>query len=378
MTIIILSAQRYITEGNGRTQLGIYFVLFILLYFAISFYVGWNGWTWLKSTFGFKYKKTYFLGIFLLAMSFVFARIFSSKILEIFGGIWMVLIGYGLILLPIANIIYFLSKKRWKKQMGYLIVAFFAVVFIAGSYFAWTPTIREYNVTIDKQLDNGQREIKMLMASDFHLGVVVGKKHLEKFVDIVNQEKPDIVLIPGDIINDNIKPYTDNQLNDIMAQISAPLGVFASPGNHDYYGGDTNELKEELESVGVRLLMDEIAEVNGMTIVGRHDPTEKIRQSIEELMKEVDRDKTVIILDHQPTELNEAMENGADFIFSGHTHRGQLFPASLITSRMYENDWGYLQKSNLHSFTSSGFGFWGPAFRIGSQSEVMIINVTFQ
>lgn len=84
------------------------------------------------------------------------------------------------------------------------------------------------------------------------------------------------------------------------------------------------------------------------------------------------------MLDHQPTQLNEALQNGVDVYMSGHTHHGQLAPVNMITNYLYENDYGYLQKETLHSFVSSGFGVWGPPFRIGSQAEVMEMKIQFQ
>ncbi len=95
-----------------------------------------------------------------------------------------------------------------------------------------------------------------------------------------------------------------------------------------------------------------------------------------QITRGVDRSKPIIMLDHQPTELNEAEKAGIDLLVSGHTHHGQLAPANLVTGMLFENDGGYLQKNSLHSFVSSGFGTWGPPLRIGSRSEVMVINLT--
>lgn len=82
-------------------------------------------------------------------------------------------------------------------------------------------------------------------------------------------------------------------------------------------------------------------------------------------------------MDHQPREYKNMKKAGIDLDLSGHTHGGQLFPANFITHAMYENDYGYLRIGNLHTIVSSGYGLWGPPFRIGTQSEVVVINVTF-
>ncbi|MDQ0268195.1 metallophosphoesterase [Cytobacillus purgationiresistens] len=356
------------------------FLAFICLYGSICFYIGVNGWGWLKATFSFKYKKSYIAVISFLSISFFASFALSSPLLEMVGGYWLVVVGYSLLLLPIANLIYFVTKKKrkWKMGLGWTIVIFFMFVFIYGSFNAWTPVVREYDIAVDKEVKGKNKELKILMASDLHLGTIVGNNHLEKLVKIVNDERPDIIFLPGDIINDDITSYVEEEMRTTMEKLAAPLGVYATPGNHDYYGGDNEDIKAELEDIGIPFLMDEVTDIEGqLTIIGREDYSNRDRKSLELLLKDVDMTQPVIVLDHQPREITKTQKLGVDMIFSGHTHRGQLAPAHLITQRMYENDWGYLKKEQLHSFTSSGFGLWGPALRIGSQSEVMVINVTF-
>ena len=259
--------------------------------------------------------------------------------------------------------------------MGIIYFLFFAAVISYGSYQAFSPVVRYDHVEIDKKADRDS--LKILMASDTHLGPIVGSNHLEKLARIVEEEKPDVVLIPGDIIDDQIETFNEENMIDIFSEMEAPFGVYASPGNHDYYGDDLEELEEELEDGGIRMLMDEAEEIDGLYLVGRKDLTDDKRSSIRELVEGLDQSKPVIMLDHTPVELSQAEESGVDLILSGHTHRGQVFPGNLITDWIYENDWGYLKKGNLHSFVSSGFGTWGPPLRIGSRSEVWVIDVNF-
>jgi uncharacterized protein len=352
-------------------------IVTLLVFLAISLYVGYNGWVWLNSKSKFKYKKSYFAVILLLSFSFILGRLLESKILDMIGGYWMVVVGYSLILLPIANILYFLLKKKGTFQIGLTVLAFFIVIFCYGSYNAWNTTIRNYEITIDKKSEmNG---LKVLLATDIHVGEDIGTHNLLRLVEIVQEQKPDIVLLAGDIINDNIEPYIANNIGDIMKEIKAPLGVYAVPGNHDYYGDDVEALEKEMDKIGIHFLRDEVMTIDDQFyIIGRQDHTETDRKQISDLMRDVDKSKPILMLDHQPRELGEAEKSGVDMIVSGHTHRGQLAPANLITAKIYENDWGYLKKGQLHSFTSSGLGVWGPALRIGSQSEVMLINVNFK
>lgn len=289
----------------------------------------------------------------------------------------MLIIGYGLILLPIVNLIYFLNKKRGAKIFGGAIVSFFIVIFLAGSYFSWNPVVRTYEVTINKAAKHD--ELTALLVSDLHLGKMVGTNHLERLVSITEEVEPDIILIAGDIIDDYIQPYLDENMGEVMKKIQAPLGVYGVSGNHDYYGNDLLAMNTEMEKAGITMLKDEAIEIaEGFYVVGRNDLTDKNRKSMDEIMRPINKSKPILMLDHQPDQLDEAEANGVDVLLSGHTHGGQVVPANLVTGLIYENDWGYLKKGDLHSIVSSGFGLWGPPFRIGTQSEVVELKIKFK
>lgn len=353
------------------------FGLFLLIYFAICFYIGFNGWVWLRETFSFRYKKAYIACITFVSLSVFLDRLASERVLAYLSGIWMLIIGYGLIIFPIMNLLYFLLKKRGIKVFGSGVIIFFIFIFIFGSYNAWNPVVRNYEIAVDKS--SVQEELSILMVSDLHLGKTVGNRHLERLVEMTNEIKPDLIVIPGDIIDDYIEPYLDENMGETMKKLKAPLGVYATSGNHDYYGNDLIDLHSEMKKAGIQMLDDESVLVkDSFYLVGRNDLTDENRKSMKEILQGLDTKKPIIMLDHQPDEIQGASENGVDVLLSGHTHGGQIAPANLITGMIYENDWGYLRKGNLHSVVSSGFGLWGPPFRIGTQSEVVEINIKFK
>lgn len=329
---------------------------------------------WLKTTPFSKYRKTYLVMIIILSVSLFVGQFLPLPLFKIISGYWMVIFAYCLVLLPLANLFVFFTKKKgvfWIGTGGFIIFLF---VLIFGSFNAWSPVVRSYDIDLDKK--SIQKEIKIVMVSDLHLGSIVGKKHLERLVNLVENEEPDLILIAGDIIDDHIDPYIEKNMDEIFAKINAPLGVYAVLGNHDYYGNDKAKLINEMDKIGVRVLMDEYIKINDQFyIAGRKEHTDESRKKANEFLRGIDPDKPLIMMDHQPKDLDEAEANGVDVLLSGHTHRGQLAPANLITDQIFENDWGYLKKKNLHSFVSSGFGTWGPPLRIGNRSEVMVINV---
>ena len=130
--------------------------------------------------------------------------------------------------------------------------------------------------------------------------------------------------------------------------------------------------------------MDEIVTLDGgIQIIGRIDRdgfrfNRKERLPLDELIKQVDQTKPIILLDHQPLKLDETEKAGVDLQLSGHTHNGQMWPLNYITRLIYEVSYGYKRKGNSQIIVSSGFGLWGPRIRSGSRSEILLINITFR
>jgi uncharacterized protein len=353
----------------------LFVALLIMIYFLLCFYIGYNGWVWLQSTrLKGKGKKTHMIIMVFLSLSIFIGQAVPWSSFKWISGLWMAILGYSLILLPIANLVLYLFKKKGIYWMGTGVLTIFTFILIIGSFNAWNPVARQYDITLSQSTD--QPNLKIMMASDLHLGPIVGESHLQKLVGIAEKVKPDIILLAGDIIDDHIEPYQEENMGEILSHLQAPFGVYAISGNHDVYGNDLPKLVQEMDKVGIQFLLDEAVLINDQYyLVGRKDLAEGNRETTASLLKDLDKTKPIIMLDHQPRELKEAEKAGVDILLSGHTHKGQLAPANLVTEILFENDGGYLKKQNLHSFVSSGFGTWGPPLRIGSRSEVMVINI---
>jgi uncharacterized protein len=351
-------------------------LLCFIVYCLLCLYIGYNGWVWLKSIKLEKYKIIYMIFVMFLSLTMLMSPFIPLPYLEIVSGVWMAILAFGVIFFPVANLVFFLFKKKGVYWIGLSLIFTFFIILGIGYYNAWNPVVRTYEVGINKKSELS--DLKILMATDFHLGPVVGVDHLEKFVDIVEEEKPDIILLPGDIINDHIETFLEEDMSEVMAKIDAPLGVYAVLGNHDYYGDDMEELLSELDRIGIEVLMDEYVKVEEyFYVVGRKELTDESRAGLPEYMGDVDSDLPIIMMDHQPVDFDIAQDSEVDLHLAGHTHGGQIFPANLITGIIFENDWGYLQKGNFHSIVSSGFGLWGPPLRVGTRSEAVVINVEF-
>ncbi|WP_404819683.1 metallophosphoesterase [Sutcliffiella horikoshii] len=359
-------------------------VAFFSLYNILMFYLGWNGLVWLKSIFSFHQESLYWIFITILSYAYILGRMVKPlSWLSIIGSIWFGFIQYGLLLFPLANLaVLILSLLDIQERTSIVVVGtvtaiILAGIFISGLYNAYSPIIRKYEVTIPKKAE--MKKLRIAVASDMHFGKLSGIAHSKRLVKMMNRIKPDIILLPGDIIDDEPEHFQKKNMGAIMKQLHAPLGIYGVLGNHEYYGREIPEFLKEMEKADIRILMDEVIQIgHGFYLLGRKDKTDSRRKSLDQLVNELDGSLPLIAMDHQPAELKEAQESGVDLIVSGHTHRGQMAPNHLITRRLFELDWGYMKKGQLHAFVSSGFGFWGPPLRIGSRSEVLEIVVEFE
>lgn len=239
-------------------------------------------------------------------------------------------------------------------------------------YNAYVPNVLHYQIQLDKPI----KPLKIGVASDFHLGKLFGAKQLDKLADIMQREKVDLILLPGDIMDDNVEYYLKENMQPHLAKLTAPLGVYATMGNHDLFGHQT-EIRREIEKAGITLLWDQTITLNNqLVIIGRNDDLVKDRPTAEQLLAQVDTRLPVFLLDHRPTEILKHSALPIDLQVSGHAHNGQIFPANLITKMMYDLSYGHRKIGQGHYFVTSGFGFWGIPMRLGSQSEVLIIEVT--
>jgi uncharacterized protein len=367
-----------------RQKFFIRIILFLCIYSILAFYISWNGWVWLHTVFGLQDKWIYGTIAVALFYSYIIGR--GVKGLSIFkhvGSYWFAVLQYALLLLPITNVaVWICISLNFPKDfvitwVGAITLLTFGFILLYGSYNAYSPVVRSYSVRIPKQA-NHRSSLRIAMASDMHFGSLSGLSHLRRLVKGINELSPDIILLPGDIIDDDPEPFIKKNMGDVMKELSAPLGIYGVLGNHEYYGRAIPAFVKEMERIGVIILQDEVVKIDdSFYLIGRKDKTDSKRQSIEALIQNIYDSEPIIMMDHQPAEINQAEKAGVDLLLSGHTHRGQMAPNHLVTRKMYDLDWGYKQFNQLHAIVSSGFGFWGPPIRIGSRSEIVKIEIVF-
>lgn len=264
-----------------------------------------------------------------------------------------------------------------------LVVSVFVFIMVAGGFFTTRLiTVKKYNLSINKNA-GVLKSLIIVMASDLHLGTINGKRFAYRVVDRINKQKPDIVLLAGDIIDEDIKPVLRDNVGEALLELNARYGVYAITGNHEYIGG-VNDAVEYLNRHNIHMIRDSYVKIdNSFYVVGREDWNSKrfadySRKPLNEILDGIDKSLPVIMMDHQPFQLNEAMENGIDLQLSGHIHNGQLWPVNYIVGMIYELPWGYMLKGNTHYYISCGVGGWGPPVRIGSRPEIIKITLNFE
>lgn len=382
-----------------RTGFIIFFSIIIVVYTAINYYIFRRGCEAIPQAWNISVYYT-ILFIFVSA-SFLVGRFLERVWISDFtdclvwiGSFWLGAMVYFFFIILILDFIRminhfipflpsFLYTDYVETKMITGITAFIIVFLtIGGGYInAMIPRIVNLNFDINKKVA-GLNELNAVVVTDIHLGTMFTRVRLDKIIAQINALNPDIILLGGDVVDEDVGPVIRQNLGGALKNLKSRYGTFAITGNHEYIGGAEKACKY-LSEHGVILLRDTTVTIdNKFILVGREDRSKSgfsgvKRKTLDELMINIDKSKPIILLDHQPFELDKAAASGADVQFSGHTHNGQMFPFNFITKMIYEVSWGYLKKGNTHFYVSSGLGTWGPPIKIGNIPEILNVKLTF-
>ena len=313
-----------------------------------------------------------FIGSFLLRnikLPFILSHTFHE-----IGTGWLVFTLYMVLCLLFFDLLRLFNTPF---KQGFTLSILLTISLLGYGYYNFkNPQTKVINITINKTLPTYTQPIKVVAVSDVHLGHGTGKKQLKQYVDHINNLHPDLILIAGDLIDNSVVPLYEQQMQEELSQLQAPLGIYMVPGNHEFISG-IEKCIPFLEQTPIRLLRDTVITLpNGLQLIGRDDRSNRSRLPLQTLLQQTNPNKPILLLDHQPFHLNETEKAGVDFQFSGHTHHGQIWPITLVTDHLFEQSYGYRQWGDSHIYVSSGLSLWGPPFRIGTDSEFVIIQIT--
>jgi len=329
----------------------------------------------------------------------------GRRMMKLISNYWLGMLLYlllSVLTMDMTALLHFLITRRRVQRRGVMIggICAFAVLGICvwGIRNARTIHVTPYEITVNK--DGGKLEsLDIILVADLHLGYSIGAGHMTQMVDRINEQHADLVVIAGDIFDNEYEALEHPEgIIAILRNIRSKYGVYACYGNHDVeekilagftFAGDKKkesslQMDAFLEQAGIHLLKDEAVLIDGsFYLYGRPDaqrPGRGIskRKTAAELMEELDTEKPIFVIDHEPKELKELSDAGVDVDLCGHTHNGQMFPANLIMALMWENSYGYLKKDSMHIIVTSGVGVFGPNMRIGTVAEICPIRVHFR
>ena len=288
------------------------------------------------------------------------------------GSVWLVFTLYMVLALLATDIarLFFPDIKAY----GFSISLGAVACLLTYGYFNYKhPDINRIEITLDKPLQG--KPMKVVAISDVHLGNGTRKPQLKKFVEMINAQEPDLILISGDLIDNSLLPLYQQKMAEELNLLKAPMGIYMVPGNHEYISG-IEKCERFLKDTPIQLLRDSIVTLpNGLHIIGRDDRSNRHRMPITHLMKQADPTRPTLLIDHQPYEVAKKDSLGIDIQFSGHTHRGQVWPMSILVDNMYEQSHGYRKWKHSHVYVSSGLSLWGPPFRIGTDSDMGVLTI---
>ncbi|MDR0995873.1 MAG: metallophosphoesterase [Tannerella sp.] len=299
------------------------------------------------------------------------------------GTSWLILLLYLLLsflLLDALRLIPGLQAGKWLSNNWWtfgLLAGGMSLLLIGGNLNYHHKKRTELTLEIDKP-GGPLKQLNIVALSDLHLGYGIGRAELESWLPLIEREHPDLILLAGDLVDGEPRPLFDEDFAASLRKLKAPLGVYAVLGNHEYICGLENSLRF-LRETGITLLRDSAVLVDGsFYLIGRDDRSNRRRKPLAELLAPLDTCKPLLLLDHQPARLEDAVANHIDLQISGHTHQGQVWPISLLTSALFEDDYGYLKKGRTQFYVTSGMGIWGGKFRIGTRSEYLVLHLKFK
>ena len=327
----------------------------------------------------FKMKMNILIMTIIVIVSFVL----SIKAIDFFD-VWAVGYYYFIafsILFDMLSL--FIKNNHIKNVIHTGLISVIAVALLIGyGYWNMNHVVKtDFRVSTNKNV-----KLDILQISDLHLGQSINTHQLEGYVKKMNKLHKDYVFLTGDIFDEATKKKDMVKACRILSLLKSEKGIYYVYGNHDdqKYGyrrsGNTDifnheDIRKELKKNHIHVLEDDVIKQDNVVIIGRADASYQ-RASSKYLLKGVNKKKYVIVLDHQPLDMNENVNNGSDLQLSGHTHGGQIWPMGTVQA-LLTHTMRYGKKTIGHStvITSSGIAGWGYPIKIGAPAEYVYIKV---
>lgn len=373
-----------------------FYALFVHL--SINIYIFLKGLKLLEDK---KTLRAIFASIFILEFGLYLTGLLLYPVLPMYfirflwlmGSTWMVFIFYMTLLWLLIDLILYLNRKKLyfgkflydnPRTSGaiFFVVSTVSIVIIMyiGNHRFRYPVVTKQEITINKSAGD-ITSMRIAVVSDVHLGYLIDRRYAKRYVDLINEQKPDLILFVGDIIDAEMAPIINQKMQEEFLRLNPRFGIYSCTGNHEYRYEAETKIKWLNDIANIKMIRDSAVLIDSsFYIVGREDWVFAGRDSLKTILEKqnVDASLPIIVLNHTPNNLDEEMENGADIALYGHTHDGQIFPFNIFTRLVFEVSRGYKKKGDTNVYVSSGLGLSGPQYRIGTRSEIAVLDVTFK
>jgi predicted MPP superfamily phosphohydrolase len=316
----------------------------------------------------------------------------SARLMSYTGYVWMGIIAIFFcvfLLLDLYHILIsgleFFVKTDLRRfilspRLSFILTLIISLSISIYGYFEALAIKTEHIIVTSPKIPKNPVKLRIVQISDVHIGLIVRHNRLTRILKKVKESEPDILVATGDIVDGQINRLQG--LAELFHEVQPKYGKYAIPGNHEYYAGFSQAM-EFIRNAGFTVLRDESITIGGIiTLVGSDDQTAERfnsskRISEKELLSHVPQDKFILFLKHRPL-VNYSSTPFFDLQLSGHTHKGQIFPFSLITNALYPTDGGILELPHQSFiYVSRGSGTWGPPIRFLSRPEVTVIDLVY-
>lgn len=289
-------------------------------------------------------------------------------------------------------ICYGIRKRRAKPFRRYYAGAIAILITVVYLSIGWVQDFHVWQTDYTIHTDKAVGKLRVAMLADSHVGTTFDGKGLAKHLKRINAQKPDILVIVGDFVDEDTSKQDMLDACSVLKNVHTKYGTYYVFGNHDkgkYSNGQRGytgeDLAAELTKNGVTVLQDENVLIDGrFDLIGRQDASEVLdfggsRKSVKELTEKLDSSHFSIVLDHQPREYNEEAKAGVDLVLSGHTHGGQLIPLMQFNNLFHaggdDRIYGMENRKNTGYIVTSGISDWAIKFKTGCRSEYVIIDI---
>lgn len=365
-----------------RTIIGLFFAVFTAGYVYISFKTA-------KSVFVMKLAGgRRWLARLLCVLFYALLTVILSLLLNLMNALICILhfVLFRLICDFFGFIISKIRRKKPRVHLSGVIAAVLCAVYLSAGWFAANNVRQtEYKFMTGKI----NSDIRIVQITDSHLGTSLDADGFLKQIKRINKLKPDIVVVTGDFVDDSTPRADMTGGCAALGKLKTKFGVYFVFGNHDkgyaseeLKGWKNSEMRMALEENGVITLEDEYLLIDkSFYVVGRKDRSEEQsggkRKSADALLSGLDKEKYIVMLDHQPHDFDAEAQAGADLVLCGHTHGGQFIPINHVGELIGENclRYGHEKRQNTDFIVSSGISSWAFKFKTGCFSEYTVIDI---